>query len=227
MAKIKTTAIVADISGKIAGSVFYRTKNGLICRTKVTPPNPQSPRQSFIRGNMSAISPAWSALSKGLRTAWENFSSQHPVPDQFGDLRVLSGIAMFNKVNGVLLNVGEAIKTTPPANTDIDEITGLDLEVSGGVGTNVALTFLPDPVAANRAVILKMTDVIGPARDFVKNLLKQVTYVAAAGTAPSGFALPSNFGEFQVGDRCAYQYVHVNTQNGMTWESEVMFTEAV
>ena len=42
MAKIKMTAIVADMRNKLNGSVFSRNRGGAYIRTKVTPINPQT-----------------------------------------------------------------------------------------------------------------------------------------------------------------------------------------
>ena len=42
MAKILTTAIVADIRNKLNGSVFSKNRYGAYVRTKVTPVNPQT-----------------------------------------------------------------------------------------------------------------------------------------------------------------------------------------
>lgn len=61
--KLKFGAIVVDGRGKIGGHVASKNGAGAYLRTKVTPTNPQTARQSFVRALFAAITAAWSGLT--------------------------------------------------------------------------------------------------------------------------------------------------------------------
>ena len=64
MAKIKMTAIVADMRNKLNGSVFSRNRGGAYIRTKVTPINPQTAAQVQARSLLTSLSQGFRSLSQ-------------------------------------------------------------------------------------------------------------------------------------------------------------------
>ena len=63
MAKIKLSAIVSEMRGKLNGSVFSKNRGGAYIRTKVTPVNPQSLAQGLVRATLTNLSQAWRGLT--------------------------------------------------------------------------------------------------------------------------------------------------------------------
>jgi hypothetical protein len=110
MAKVVFTAVVADIKGKLAGSVFQRSFGGAQLRTKVSPGNPQSIPQQQLRVNMASLSTLWGELSNAQRTTWYNGAGGTPF-----------GFNMYVKRNQVLFLAGLPLISTfvrgkPPLN---------------------------------------------------------------------------------------------------------------
>lgn len=71
MAKVVFTAVVASLSGKLAGSTFQRSTGGAQLRTGTAPRNPSSPSQQFIRVNMQALATFWRSLPAADRYTWQ------------------------------------------------------------------------------------------------------------------------------------------------------------
>lgn len=108
MAKFLPTAIVADIRGKIAGTVFSRNRGGSVMRTKVTPINRRTERQQNARSIFGSNASGWRELSEGQRAGWNEATRDYPRTDVFGNTRFLSGQQLFVSLNNVRVNAGMA-----------------------------------------------------------------------------------------------------------------------
>ncbi len=69
MAKIKMTAIVADIRNKLNGTVFAKNRGGAYMRTKVTPVNRQTSDQSTVRNRLGSFAQGFRGLTQDQITA--------------------------------------------------------------------------------------------------------------------------------------------------------------
>ena len=67
MAKVSFSALIENILGKLAGSVFQDSYGGYQVRTRVTPRNPQSQYQQLRRGAFGYISSLWRTLTPAQR----------------------------------------------------------------------------------------------------------------------------------------------------------------
>src|SRR5213596_1553841 len=67
MARISFTAIVSEIVGKLAGSVFQSSYGGFQIHGRVSPRNPQSNYQQLRRGMFGFISATWRSLTNTER----------------------------------------------------------------------------------------------------------------------------------------------------------------
>jgi len=63
MARVSFSALIEEITGKLAGSVFQDSYGGYQIRTRVTPRNPQSSYQQLRRGAFGFISATWRNLT--------------------------------------------------------------------------------------------------------------------------------------------------------------------
>lgn len=107
MAKILPGLAVHKISGTIGGTTFQNWRGILVARSKPTPTNVNTPRQTIIRSLMTLLSRAWrDELTKGLRTAWNQHAKTFPWLDVFGREVKMSGENLYIKQNMVLLDHG-------------------------------------------------------------------------------------------------------------------------
>src|SRR5688572_23986710 len=63
MARISFTSEIAELVGKLAGSVFQYSYGGFQVHTRVVPSNPQTDRQQLRRGWLGWIAANWRSLS--------------------------------------------------------------------------------------------------------------------------------------------------------------------
>lgn len=87
--------IAAEISGKLGGIVFSHNRGGPYMRILVTPVNPNTPAQSFIRTLTADLATAWvDTLAQSQRDGWNAYDEN--LPSQFGNR---GGIGQFTRSN--------------------------------------------------------------------------------------------------------------------------------
>jgi len=154
MAKILPGAAVAKMSGTIAGTTYQNWRGILVARSKPTPTNVNTPRQSLIRSLMTTLSRAWrDELNQGLRTAWNQRAKNFPWLDVFGNSVSMTGENLYIKQNLVLLDHSLARVDTPVPDTMPPE---LDYITEDGDATNIHfdITQLPDAIVAAQTPFL-------------------------------------------------------------------------
>ncbi len=157
MARVLFGGGVADVRGKWTGQVFSRNKGGAYFRTKVTPINPNTTFQSTQRAYQSDIAKAWAGtLNDSQRQGWKTFGQILGTNSVFGNKLILSGIAVYQKVNRIILAAGGTRIDDAPTSNDIASITSGSLAVSSGGGT-VILTFAPSPYNAGQGLYIFAT----------------------------------------------------------------------
>lgn len=120
MALITLGAMVTDARGSVGGSVFSRNNAGGYARARTKPVNPNTPAQSQVRANFGLNSKAWSGtFTAAQRAAWTSFAQANPQVNRLGASIVLSGLAMANKLNQVLAQLGVAPIADPPADLSV------------------------------------------------------------------------------------------------------------
>lgn len=111
--------VYSSASGSIAGITYSRAKGGIMyTRSRSMPTNPNTARQSLVRGVIAALSMRWSAtLTSAQRDAWGSYATDTPVLGKQGDPLILSGQQMYLRCNTIGRQIndttaGFAIPTT-------------------------------------------------------------------------------------------------------------------
>lgn len=220
MAKIKFTAFLADMRGKVAGTVFTKNRAGAIARTKVTPINPNSSFQQAVRSTLTFLSQNWRSLTAAQRSAWNNAVRNFPRTNVFGDAKILSGHQLYVGLNGQLSAAGASLITNPPVPTGAASVDTLALSITVGTST-MEVDFTPDPVPAGSALIIEATAPQSPGKSNVTNQFRQATVSVAAATSPTNIFTDyvAKFGTPPIG-----QVVHVRAKMVNTLTGEVSNT---
>jgi len=106
MARVKYSAMVADVRGSIGGAVFARNRGGAYVRNKTQPINPSSPLQQSIRAILSSLNSAWLLLTVVQRSAWALYAQNVPSKNVFGETVYLTGQNWYVNGNSARLNAG-------------------------------------------------------------------------------------------------------------------------
>lgn len=168
MAKILFTAVVADMRNKLNGTVFSKNRYGAYARTKVTPVNPQSDAQQLVRGRFGARSASWRGLTEAQRQSWIDGAASFPTFDIFGNSKILSGQALYGKLNLNLAQAGQAAIASCPAPVAVPSLVSVTLtvDVSGSV---FEADFGIAAVPAGFSLAIFATPNYGAGISFVKN----------------------------------------------------------
>lgn len=214
MAKVLFTAVVADMRNKLNGTVFSKNRYGAYTRTKVTPVNPQTTAQQNARNILSTNSQNWRGLTETQRQSWIDAAPNFPFTDIFGNSKILSGQALYVKLNNNLNIVGEPAIATAPTPVSIPAFA-LTLVTADDSANTVIITGTT-PVPANFALVVQATPNVTAGKSFVKNLFRNTSIQAAAATSPYDISADyvALFGDPVVGQKIFVRCFLVSTISG-------------
>lgn len=139
MARISFTAMVAEINGKLAGSVFQYSYGGFQLHTRVSPRNLQTQYQQLRRQNFGFIAASWRSLTLLQRETWIDAAVTEP-----------EAFNLFVKSNINLILVGESMITDYVPTSVPDEIPLIITELTPAsfkVMATGAITTVPTDTA--------------------------------------------------------------------------------
>ena len=100
MGLIKYGMGIAQISGKIGGSVYARNSGGNYVRNWVKPVNPNTALQQAVRNIMGQLTTRWNnTLTAAQRTAWNLYGASVAMTNRLGETVYLSGINHYIRSN--------------------------------------------------------------------------------------------------------------------------------
>lgn len=224
MAKIKYSALVSDMRNSLNGSVLSKNRYGSYMRNKITPVNPQTVAQQNARAIFGNISKAWRGLAQIARNSWINGAKNFPFNDIFGDQKILSGQALFIKMNSNLEKLGLPRITNAPAPGDMPDFNlGQDVDLStplGGFAFNDT-NFTEEPVVpVGFSLAVYMTDPVPAGINFVKNRYRFTLVGVTRNLNDEGQLIPtagsyeSIFGPINSKERVFIRYALVNNATG-------------
>ena len=215
MARILFTAVVADMRGKLAGSVFSKNRSGSYVRTKVTPVNPQTVYQLEARNRVTQLSQGWRALTDAQRVAWNAAVSSFQGTNIFGNTVSPSGLNLYVKLNSNLLEAAIAVITEPPLPQEVAAIESMVAAATAAI-PDFSIAFLPKPVPADHSMVVRVTPQFSPGITFMKNKLRNLVVLAAATASPyNALALyNARFGALVAGQKIGVEVMLINTVSG-------------
>jgi hypothetical protein len=102
-------------SGSTGGVVYSHNRAGAYIRARSVPVNPNTTRQSTIRGYLAALSNAWySILTQSQRNEWDQYAANVPVFGKLGQTFYLTGQQTYVKLNTPRLQSGLPVVTVAP-----------------------------------------------------------------------------------------------------------------
>jgi hypothetical protein len=137
MAKIKTASLLAEIRGKLGGTVFSSNGAGFYCKSLVTPIQPRTQAQTQHRAIFSDAVRQYGAMTAPQIAAWIAYAADptNTRYDYFGDPYLPNAINQYAGVNTLRAAAGLARTNTAP--------TGAI--PSGLPNMSVFIDFVPSP----------------------------------------------------------------------------------
>lgn len=245
MAKIKLSSIgITNISGKAGGSVYSRNRGGSYVKNFVMPSNTITDTRQAVRAIFGVISGLWRNLTSGQRQSFTDQAPFYPVTDVFGDSKVLSGNALFQKLNTQLLNAGLpsiSLALSPQGTNPITSSDTLSIAV-GGASFDVEFGLSEDNTVPGSEYIIEVTPPHSASIKNVKNLFRQLRSTAqSGGSTPASLvvsasnwyvddgamytAYTSRFGALAAGDVIDMRVKAINPNTGE--ESAYWYATAV
>lgn len=183
-AKVKYGEMIADMRGKINGTVHSRNRGGAYMRNLSIPSNPRTAAQSAVRSALAGLSAAFRALTQSQISAWNSATSDFPSINVFGASINPTGLQLYVGVNRNIQIAGGSAISNPPLPVGAAALVAgaLTVNITGSVGT---LAFTPDPVPADHTLVIEATRPLSPGISNPGSAYRQITTVAAAGPSPA------------------------------------------
>lgn len=180
--KIKYSALVSDMRGKLNGSVASRNRSSAYLRNKVTPVNPNTSYQQAIKNRLTTRAQAWRGLTQAQRDSFNAAVSGFAKTNVFGDLRNPSGFNLYCLLNSNLVNAGQAVIVTPPSSSSVSTVA---IGALTAAFTVPALSLvLGAAVPAGTVMVVCATPALSAGKSFVRSEFRQISVVAAAAPSP-------------------------------------------
>jgi hypothetical protein len=175
MAKVKFTAIVAQMRGKLAGSVFARGRYGNYIRTLTSPINSNTPALERVRSLFNNVVTGWYNLTDDQRAAWGGSASVAGKQTSFGESFNYTGRVLYIHLNRNLQEIGEALITEPPVLNPVESFSNFAGSIKTTPGSeDISIDFSP-AIDANTKVIIYATPVLSRGSVYVNpNKYKKV-----------------------------------------------------
>lgn len=140
------SALVTSASGSIGGMTASRNRGGMYLRSRVTPVNPSTGRQQFVRNSMSQLVGLWNqALDAAQRESWDQYAQAVPMQGSLGSEVQLSGVNHFVRTNSAALRCGLSIIEEAPVNFSLAPAVILDGSGVTNAGSSNLVVEFDDP----------------------------------------------------------------------------------
>jgi hypothetical protein len=213
MVKIAFGNGITAMRGSAGGNTFSLGPYGPYMKAKATPTNPRTQRQIETRGVFADLAREYTQLPPGLKTAWKNWASQHPFTNELGQAQVYSAINAYIKVNGVLINMLEDGRDTPPPERVVPAWLYTNSVANAGAST-LTVNVGTDPFPANTKLYVYSTFPHSPGVSYVKGLFRYVGCdVPELGAVT--FPFPDNFPTYATDDTLTVWIRAVDDQSGL------------
>jgi hypothetical protein len=225
MAKIKFSALVSDMRGKLNGSVASHNRGGSYFRNKVTPVNPRSASQVAARSRFASFSQQWRTLTQVQIAAWNSAVGAYAKKNIFGNLKNPTGAQLFQKVNNNLVVSGGSAITSPAAPKGVSVVTAGVLTYTSATPA-LSLAYSGNVPAATRVKVYA-TPPLSAGVSFVKTQFRLITTLAPAAVSPANILTPYNskFGSVgAVGTKIFVKIIFVDQTSGICSPAQIVST---
>lgn len=180
---------LGEMSGSVAGCTWSRNKGGSYVRSRATPTNPTTIKQTAARSLLGSLSSSWGSLTAAQRTAWNDWASLNPVVNSLGISILLSGQQAYVGLNSRLVASGGTAAVNPPSVTGPLDLTTVTATATAATGA-IVLTYTGTPLGAGLKLCLWQTLPQPAGVNPNRAQARLVGYTAAAAASPQTLTSP-------------------------------------
>jgi len=191
MAKVAYSPLITAIRKKLGTSVFTINRYGAVIRKRVKGINPRTTAQTNIRGDFSAATKAWKALTAAQRAGWAALASTLTKTDVYGKSYTLAPNALFTQVqtHERMLGITPATAAVTPSGT----IPAAPLSVAAVSSTGVVTVTTGTQAASTGYYVIKTSPGLSPGVTYGGSKLRIAAINAASASATTTTATPATY----------------------------------
>lgn len=123
---IFSSGIITRGSGSVGGLTFSHNRGGNYIRARVTPVNPSTAFQNFVRATVANLSNRWTnTLDAAARVKWDLYGTNVPVTNKLGASIFLTGLNHYVRSNLGRAQAGLTRQDVAPGIFNLGEFTPL------------------------------------------------------------------------------------------------------
>lgn len=211
---------VGEIRKSAGGTTYSKGHYGNFFKNKTAPTNPNTDYQIDVRNALRLLSKAFSVLSDNAINAWNALGAQMNRTNSLGQSYTLTGINVYNELNGNLLNAGEAKIDVAP-NKRLDNVPAIDnfrIDAVATPGTEDVTANFDSFIAADQKMIIESTGIISNGIRYFKNFKQFVILDTSDLTGTSiKAAMITRFGKIPAaGEKAVFRAKLINTTTGFS-----------
>jgi hypothetical protein len=185
MTKVKFSALISEMRGKLNGSVFTKNRYGNALRTKVTPVNRRTSYQQAIKQRFTFFSQKWRTLTPEQVNAWNAATEDFKSSNVFGDSIRPTGSNLYCALNANLALIGGTGLTNPPQQKNIEGIKTFSLSVNSQPGSEkFSISYDPATTTADVDHLILATRCYSPGKSYVQGEYRVIGIITGGSNSP-------------------------------------------
>jgi hypothetical protein len=187
MALVQLSSLISEITGRSAGTVWQRTKSGLIMRTQRSNLNASNINVFRQQANAAELQAAWQNMTAQERQLWEVYAQFRNRPTRKKSTVPIGGQATFILENNIRMKyaqkfgvISPVINTTPVITPPPQSVQITSIVLAGGtliVGTNF------DIQDDTKFLFMYISRPLLPSQTSVWNKQKLIAKMSSTGTS--------------------------------------------
>lgn len=162
--KYAPSALIGRLSRSAGSTTASHNRFGAYLRNRVIPTNPQTAKQTAVRGSLATSSMAWKALTQAQREGWTALGASIVKTDSLGETYTLNGLQAFVLANRNRFTTGLGQLSDAPALPAITGLTTLSMTASI---LAMVITFAPTPIGATFSLLFSVTPGVSAGISFM------------------------------------------------------------
>lgn len=194
--------LVTAVSGSVGGLVGSHNKGGMYFRARAIPTVSTTAPALAAKARLATASAHFSGLTQAQRDSWTRAGTLRPELNGLGATKILSGIALHNRIFARMDLAGDTPIDTAPIGNDPDALSTVSGTFDIGTG-GTTLIFTPTPLGATEHLWLEAALVDSQGIEYVEDQIRFIAVDTAASTSPFDYqtAVEAALGTLTVGQK--------------------------